>query len=148
MILATLNSLVSGSASASLKLVYFPVLFTSECPIPGLRLKSLVAKQSHSLSIWYPRHMLQTRVGVFYSAASLAGAFSGLLAFAIEFMDGTRGLESWSWIFVRSPRKPFITFILTLPKQILEGIVTVAVGILAFSGEWLNYISSNFSCLY
>jgi len=66
------------------------------------------------LSIWYPRHMLQTRVGLFYSAASLAGAFSGLLAFAIEFMDGTQGLESWSWIFI------------------LEGIATFVVGIVAF----------------
>lgn len=59
-------------------------------------------KEGASLSIWYPRRMVQYRVGMFYGAATIAGAFSGLLAFAIEFMGGKRGLEAWSWIFVRS----------------------------------------------
>ena len=45
--------------------------------------------------------MLQVRVGLFLAGATLAGAFSGLLAFAISFMDGISGLEAWSWIFVR-----------------------------------------------
>ncbi|KAF7799178.1 hypothetical protein EIP86_010409, partial [Pleurotus ostreatoroseus] len=40
------------------------------------------------LSMWYPRHMLQYRVGVFWGGATIAGAFSGLLAFGISFMDG------------------------------------------------------------
>jgi hypothetical protein len=44
--------------------------------------------------------MLQLRIGLFYSAASLAGAFSGLLAYGIDFMNGTRGLLGWSWIFI------------------------------------------------
>lgn len=44
--------------------------------------------------------MLQYRVGLFFGAATLAGAFSGLLAFGIEHMDGTQSLEAWSWIFV------------------------------------------------
>ena len=30
--------------------------------------------------MWYPRHMLQARVGLFWGGATLAGAFSGLLA--------------------------------------------------------------------
>ena len=50
--------------------------------------------------MWYPRHMLQTRMAIFWGGATLAGAFSGLLAFAISFMDGTAGLEGWAWIFV------------------------------------------------
>ncbi|TFK31526.1 MFS general substrate transporter [Crucibulum laeve] len=66
------------------------------------------------LTLWYPRHHLQFRIGLFYGAASLAGAFSGLLAFGISFMSGTAGLLGWSWIFI------------------LEGIATVLVGILAF----------------
>nr|GAT49245.1 predicted protein [Mycena chlorophos] len=66
------------------------------------------------LSLWYPRHMLQLRIAYFFGAASLAGAFSGLLAFGINFMDGTRGLEGWSWIFI------------------LEGIATFVVGLVAF----------------
>ncbi|KAJ6594307.1 MFS general substrate transporter [Mycena capillaripes] len=66
------------------------------------------------LTLWYPRHMLQWRIGLFFGAASLAGAFSGALAFGISFMSGTRGLLGWSWIFI------------------LEGIATVVVGIVAF----------------
>ncbi|KAF7357743.1 putative transporter C11D3.18C [Mycena venus] len=66
------------------------------------------------LSLWYPRHMLQLRIGLFFGAASLAGAFSGLLAYGINFMSGTHKLLGWSWIFI------------------LEGIATVAVGLLAF----------------
>ncbi|THH06988.1 hypothetical protein EW145_g3694 [Phellinidium pouzarii] len=62
------------------------------------------------LTFWYPRHKLQYRIGLFLGAATLAGAFSGLLAFAIEFMGDRRGLEAWSWIFI------------------LEGIATVVVG--------------------
>lgn len=44
---------------------------------------------------------------LFFSAASIAGAFSGLLAFGIAKMDGIGNLEGWRWIFI------------------LEGIVTV-----------------------
>ncbi len=50
--------------------------------------------------MWYPRHMVQYRVGLFWGGATFAGAFSGLLAFAISFMSGTAGLLGWSWIFV------------------------------------------------
>lgn len=60
----------------------------------------------------------------------MAGAFSGLLAYGITFMAGTRGLLGWSWIFVRSllagPRSP------QARSQILEGIATVCVGCVAF----------------
>ncbi|KAG7443263.1 MFS general substrate transporter [Guyanagaster necrorhizus] len=66
------------------------------------------------LTLWYPRHQLQLRIGYFFGAASLAGAFSGLLAFAISFMSGTRGLLGWSWIFI------------------IEGCATIAVGLLSF----------------
>lgn len=33
----------------------------------------------------------------FYAAVSLAGAFSGILAFAIQKMDGIAGLAGWRW---------------------------------------------------
>jgi MFS family permease len=49
------------------------------------------------LTNWYCRHELQGRMAVFYSAASMAGAFSGLLAFAIVKMDGVGGLAGWRW---------------------------------------------------
>lgn len=64
--------------------------------------------------MWYCRHEAQFRQALFFSAASVAGAFSGLLAFGIAKMDGIGGLEGWRWIFI------------------LEGILTVVVAILAF----------------
>jgi MFS family permease len=39
-------------------------------------------------STWYCRYELQFRIALFYCAASLAGSFSGLLAYGIGFMDG------------------------------------------------------------
>ncbi|KAL6415914.1 retrograde regulation protein 2 [Ilyonectria robusta] len=55
---------------------------------------------------------ISTRLAIFFSAASLAGAFSGLLAFRISHMDGIAGLSGGRWIFI------------------LEGIFTVALGLL------------------
>ncbi|EMD36615.1 hypothetical protein CERSUDRAFT_95905 [Gelatoporia subvermispora B] len=66
------------------------------------------------LTLWYPRHMLQFRIALFYGGAGLAGAFSGLLAFGISFMSGTAGLLGWSWIFI------------------VEGIVTVLVSVIGY----------------
>lgn len=50
-------------------------------------------------------------MAIFFSAASLAGSFSGLLAFGIQHMEGVAGLGGWRWIFI------------------LEGILTVCVGV-------------------
>lgn len=66
------------------------------------------------LSLWYPRYMFQTRIACFYGAASMAGAFSGLLAYGIGYMDGLRGIGGWAWIFI------------------IEGVLTVLVGIVAY----------------
>lgn len=33
----------------------------------------------------------------FYAAVTLAGAFSGILAYAIEMMEGVGGLAGWRW---------------------------------------------------
>ncbi|KAI0356827.1 MFS general substrate transporter [Trametes cingulata] len=52
------------------------------------------------ITMWYPRHMVQYRIGLFWGGATFAGAFSGLLAFGISFMSGTGGLLGWSWIFI------------------------------------------------
>jgi hypothetical protein len=50
--------------------------------------------------MWYRRYELQYRVGLFFSATGAAGAFSGLLAYGISFMDGFGHLEGWRWIFI------------------------------------------------
>ncbi|KAI9170792.1 transporter [Paramyrothecium foliicola] len=69
---------------------------------------------AYYLTMWYCRHEMQFRQAMFFSAASVAGAFSGLLAFGIAKMDGVGGLAGWRWIFI------------------LEGIVTVLVAFIAF----------------
>lgn len=83
----------------------------------------------YTISTWYLPNETQVRIALFYTASALAGAFSGLLAFAITRMDGLGGLEGWRWIFI------------------LEGIVTVVSGALTFfllvdtpalSGGWLS----------
>lgn len=51
------------------------------------------------LSGFYRRHDLSLRIAMFWSAASLSGAFSGLLAAAISNMDGVAGMRGWKWIF-------------------------------------------------
>lgn len=55
---------------------------------------------TYLLGEWYCRFEVQFRLSIFFSAASLAGAFSGLLAFALDKMDGLGGLEGWRWIFL------------------------------------------------
>ena len=52
------------------------------------------------LTRWYTRQELQYRQALFYAAASTAGAFSGLLAFGIENMNGVGKLAGWRWIFM------------------------------------------------
>ncbi|KAL7894418.1 major facilitator superfamily domain-containing protein [Trichoderma sp. TUCIM 5745] len=55
---------------------------------------------TYLLTVWYTRYEVQSRMVFFYAAVSLAGAFSGLLAYAIQMMDGVAGLEGWRWIFI------------------------------------------------
>ncbi|KAL5362166.1 MFS general substrate transporter [Aspergillus floccosus] len=65
------------------------------------------------ITMWYCRHEALMRQALFFSAASVAGAFSGLLAFGIAKMDGVGGYAGWRWIFI------------------LEGIATVLVAVAA-----------------
>lgn len=52
------------------------------------------------LSMWYKRTETHFRVSLFFSAASLAGAFGGILAYGIGFMKSVGGLNGWQWIFI------------------------------------------------
>lgn len=47
-------------------------------------------------------------MAIFYAAASLSGAFSGLLAYAIENMDGIGNLAGWKWIFILEGLVPVV----------------------------------------
>ncbi|KAL4894758.1 major facilitator superfamily domain-containing protein [Aspergillus ambiguus] len=66
----------------------------------------------------YPRTNAQYRLAMIFASASMAGAFSGLLAFLIGKMQGVGGLEGWRWIFI------------------LEGIATVLVAVLSYFLVW------------
>ncbi|KAF3065913.1 High-affinity nicotinic acid transporter [Daldinia childiae] len=65
-------------------------------------------------SMWYKRRERQYRISLFFSAASLAGAFGGILAYGIGRMRGIVWENGWRWIFI------------------LEGILTVVVATAAY----------------
>ncbi|KAF3994084.1 hypothetical protein FT663_00104 [Candidozyma haemuli var. vulneris] len=80
----------------------------------GLFEAALFPGISYMLSMYYRKNELLFRQAIFVSAASMAGAFSGLLAAAISNMDGVGGYEGWRWIFI------------------IEGLITFVFGLLSF----------------
>ncbi|POY74243.1 hypothetical protein BMF94_2681 [Rhodotorula taiwanensis] len=62
---------------------------------------------------WYKRDESNLRVAIFFSSATLAGAFGGILAWAIAHMGGIGGKGGWAWIFI------------------IEGLMTVVVACIA-----------------
>ncbi|KAK4668343.1 uncharacterized protein QC763_000870 [Podospora pseudopauciseta] len=69
---------------------------------------------TYYITMWYRRHECGLRMAIFFSAATAAGAFGGLLARGIVEMRGVGGLSGWQWIFI------------------LEGILTVIIAIVAY----------------
>jgi hypothetical protein len=59
-------------------------------------------------------------MAVFYVSASLSGAFSGLLAFAIEKMKGIGHKDGWQWIFILEGLVPIVCsfFFLIAPRRL------------------------------
>jgi len=66
------------------------------------------------ITMWYRRHECGYRMALFFSAATLAGAFGGLLARGISEMRGVGGKPGWAWIFI------------------LEGLATLIVAFIAY----------------
>ncbi|KAI5474744.1 hypothetical protein MNV49_002522 [Pseudohyphozyma bogoriensis] len=52
------------------------------------------------LTMWYKRRESNFRISIFFSAATLSGAFGGLLAYGLSQMDGLGGKAGWAWIFI------------------------------------------------
>ncbi|KAL1969183.1 hypothetical protein VTN77DRAFT_437 [Rasamsonia byssochlamydoides] len=75
------------------------------------------------LSMWYKRNEQHYRVALFFSAASLAGAFGGVLAWGIGHMKGVGGYNGWRWIFI------------------LEGLATIVISLLSYFWVY-NYPST------
>lgn len=69
---------------------------------------------SYFITMWYRRHECGLRLAIFFSAATAAGAFGGLIARGISEMKGVGGYPGWRWIFI------------------LEGLLTLVVGSFAF----------------
>ncbi|KLO11523.1 MFS general substrate transporter [Schizopora paradoxa] len=69
---------------------------------------------NYYLSCWYKRSEFGLRAAIFFSAATVSGAFGGLLAAAISNMEGVGGKPAWAWIFI------------------LEGLATVIAGAVSF----------------
>lgn len=84
----------------------------------GITEAGLFPGVSFYLTQWYRRYEINFRIALFFSAATAAGAFGGLLARLINEMDGTAGYHGWQWIFI------------------LEGIATV---IVAGASFWMLY---------
>ncbi|CDR87306.1 related to TNA1-high affinity nicotinic acid plasma membrane permease [Sporisorium scitamineum] len=68
---------------------------------------------TYYLTVLYPRKSIQLRVGLFFSAATIAGAFGGLLAFGLAKVHAG-AYNGWSWIFF------------------CEGVLTILVGVIAY----------------
>jgi MFS family permease len=53
------------------------------------------------LSCWYRRREHAFRLAIFFSMATLAGAFGGAIAYGIGFMKNIGGFTNgWPWIFI------------------------------------------------
>ncbi|KAF8939304.1 major facilitator superfamily domain-containing protein [Dissophora ornata] len=80
----------------------------------GLAESGLFPGSVYLISLWYTRSEQALRNGLFFSTATMAGAFGGVLAYGIAQMEGVRGLHGWQWIFI------------------LEGLPTVLLTIVVF----------------
>jgi MFS family permease len=76
----------------------------------GLAEGGLFPGVSYFITMWYKRHECGFRLALFFSAATAAGAFGGLIARGISSMKGVGGYAGWRWIFI------------------LEGLLTLVVG--------------------
>ncbi|KAK4552536.1 hypothetical protein LTR86_010380 [Recurvomyces mirabilis] len=75
---------------------------------------------AYLMSMYYRRHELQRRLSLFWCAGLVAGAFSGLLAYALIHMQGLSGLAGWRWVLI------------------IEGLLSIAASIPAyfFLADW------------
>ncbi|TXT13900.1 uncharacterized protein COLE_00093 [Cutaneotrichosporon oleaginosum] len=69
---------------------------------------------AYLIACWYPRKQMATRNTAFYFGSTAVGGLSSILAWGISQMHGTAGKSGWRWIFI------------------LEGIMTVFIGVLGF----------------
>ncbi|KZV94601.1 MFS general substrate transporter [Exidia glandulosa HHB12029] len=79
----------------------------------GLAEAGLFPGVTYLLSCWYKRAEFGLRLAIFFSCATLSGAFGGLLAFALAKMDGIGKHSGWAWIFIIEGIATFIAAVLS-----------------------------------
>ena len=78
------------------------------------------------LTNFYKREELAFRIAIYFSMATCAGAFSGILAYGIGFMKGVGGFKNgWHWIFIFSKIPP------RRCANDVDGMVTIIVSLIA-----------------
>ncbi|KAJ9653834.1 hypothetical protein H2201_009094 [Coniosporium apollinis] len=80
----------------------------------GVAEGSLFPGVTFYITMWYRRHECGLRMAIFFSTATAAGAFGGLLARGIIELGGVSGKAGWAWIFI------------------IKGIVTLIIASIAF----------------
>lgn len=61
---------------------------------------SLPAGATYLISVYYTKREAALRFAWFFNFALAGPLFSGLLAYAIQNMDGTAGYQGWRWVFI------------------------------------------------
>ena len=69
------------------------------------------------------------RFAMMYSLSSLAGAFSGLIAYGIRNLNGKHGIAGWQWIFIVVRGVSSRKFSISSDNVAQEGTFTVAFGL-------------------
>jgi MFS family permease len=69
-------------------LLFLPPILCSARIFLGLAEGGLFPGVTYYLSIWYPRQMQAKRIAIFFSAAIISGAFSGMLAYTVRHLEG------------------------------------------------------------
>ncbi|PWZ01220.1 MFS general substrate transporter [Testicularia cyperi] len=79
----------------------------------GVTEAGLFPGANYLLSGWYKRNEFGLRAAIFFSAATLSGAFGGLLSFALNKMDGVGNYSGWRWIFIIIGLATFVAGVLS-----------------------------------
>ncbi|EEP76479.1 predicted protein [Uncinocarpus reesii 1704] len=71
---------------------------------------------AYLMAMYYKRHEFQKRFSLFWVAGLVAGAFGGLLAYALDHMGGLGGYTGWRWIFII---EGLLSIVLAVPAKFL-----------------------------
>ena len=94
------------------------------------------------LANWFKREELATRISYLFIASALSGAFGGLIAFGILYMDGTAGYPGWRW-YVPSHEGYVKQLLIETRLYILEGLITIV-----FAGCCVWLVPKNYETAY